>query len=95
VPLADLLKSDADQFLVAHNNDKQTSDRYYLTSWALAGYLTFDRKLLGTKSLDAYVLALRGDTDVLGSFQQLVGQPLAEFEKEFLRYLRELRPDGR
>jgi hypothetical protein len=94
VPLRDLLASGADQFLVAHNSDRQTSDRYYLTSWALAWYLTFDRKLLGTKALDEYVLSLQRGTGVQEAFQQLVGQPLEEFEKAFQQYLQRLRPEG-
>ena len=33
VPLKDLLRSGPKQFVVAHATDKETSDRYYLTSW--------------------------------------------------------------
>ena len=44
VPLGDLLRSTSRQFLVAHAGDKLTSDRYYLTAWALASYLAFEGK---------------------------------------------------
>src|SRR5262249_43357625 len=47
VGLADLLKSGAKPFLVQHATEQQNSDRYYLSSWALAHYLTFERRLLG------------------------------------------------
>lgn len=95
LPLADLLRSGAKQFQVAHDGDKQVSDRYYLASWALAFYLTFDRKLLGTPALDTYVRQLQRGTDPLEAFRELTGQPLEAFERAFLHYLNHLRPDGK
>lgn len=95
LPLADLLRSGAKQFQVAHDGDKQISDRYYLASWALAFHLTFERKLLGTPALDAYVRQLKRGTDPLEAFRELTGQPLSAFERDFLHYLNHLHPDGR
>lgn len=95
LPLADLLRSGAKQFQVAHDGDKQVSDRYYLDSWALAFYLTFDRKLLGTPALDSYVRQLQRGTDPLDAFRELTGQSLSAFERAFLHYLNHLYPDGR
>lgn len=85
VPLADLLRSQPEQFLVAKSSARARRDaaRHYLTSWALAYYLTFDRQLLGTKALDQYVEALTADADPVEAFTRLVGQPLPEFEKAF------------
>src|SRR5262249_55868911 len=83
LPVADLLRSGAKQFQVAHDGDKQVSDRYYLASWALAFYLTFDRKVLGTPALDAYVRDLKRGTDPLDAFRTLTGQPLSKFETDF------------
>jgi hypothetical protein len=51
LPLVELLRSGPKQFQVEHAGDREVSDRHYLTSWALAYYLTFDRKILGTKAL--------------------------------------------
>jgi hypothetical protein len=93
--LADLLRSGPKQFQVAHDSDKQLSDRYYLASWALAFYLTFDRKMLGTSALDTYVRQLKRGGDPLDAFRELTGQPLGAFERDFLHYLNHLRPDGR
>jgi hypothetical protein len=93
-PVADLLRSGAKQFQVAHDGDKQVSDRYYLASWALAFYLTFDRKLLGTPALDTYVRQLKRGTDPLEAFGELTGQSLAAFERDFFSYLTRLYPDG-
>lgn len=95
LPLTDLLRSGAKQFQVAHGGDKQLSDRYYLASWALAFYLTFDRKLLGTPALDAYVRQLQRGTDALEAFAELTGQSLTAFERDFHHYLNHLYPSGR
>ncbi len=95
LPVADLLRAGPKQFQVAHDGDRQVSDRYYLASWALAYYLTFDRKVLGTPALDAYVRDLRRGGDRLDAFSRLTGQPLSSFERDFLDYLKHLRPDGR
>lgn len=94
VPLVDLLRSGPKQFVVVHAGDEATSDRYYLTSWALAFYLTFERKLLGTPAMDDYVTVLRRGVDPVGAFGDLVGQRPADFEKSFHGYLPRLRPDG-
>jgi hypothetical protein len=94
LPLTDLLRSGSRQFQVAHDGDAQASDRYYLASWALSFYLTFERKLLGTPALDAYVRDLKRGTDAREAFVKLTGQPLSAFERDYLTYLKHLRPDG-
>jgi hypothetical protein len=94
LPLADLLRSGPKQYQVAHASDRQVSDRHYLAAWALAFYLTFEARLLGTPALDDYVRAVDRGVDPLPPFQDLVGQPLARFEKDFLLYLRRLQEDG-
>jgi hypothetical protein len=92
--LADVLRSGPRQFLVVHDGDARSSDRYYLASWALAFHLTFERKVLGTRALDDYVHALHRGRDPLDAFGALVGEPLPQFEKDFQSYLLHLRPDG-
>jgi Protein of unknown function (DUF1570) len=94
VPLADLLKSRPQDYLVAHASSRQLADRHYLTSWALAFYLTFDKRLLGTKPLDRYLQMQGRGADTLETFQKLVGEPVPQFEKEFHEYLKRLQPDG-
>ncbi len=94
VPLAQLLQARSRQFLVQHGGNRRESDRLYLTSWGLAFYLTFDRQLLGTEKLDAYIRACQPGMDRVTAFEKLVGQPLPVFEKSFHQYLRALRPDG-
>lgn len=94
LPLLDLLDAGPKHFLVEHASDQQESDRAYLTSWALAFYLTFERRLLGTPRLDAYVRLMKQGADARQAFCDLVGQPLPAFEKAFHQYLLSLRPDG-
>jgi hypothetical protein len=94
LPLADLLRAGPKQFQVNHAGEQEASDRYYLAAWALAFDLTFERKLLGAKALDDYVAALHKGADPLDAFRDLVGEPVAEFEKKHLQYLKDLRPDG-
>jgi hypothetical protein len=94
VPLAGLLQSGPEKFIVAHAFDQHISDRYYLNSWGLAFYLTFERRLVGTPALDRYVAALKRGGQPLAAFRQLVGKRLDEFEVQFQQYLLKLRPDG-
>jgi chaperonin cofactor prefoldin len=102
VPLKDLLRSGPKQFVVAHASDKETSDRYYLTSWALAQYLETDategKRGLGMKKLDEYCRATRAGEDPLEAFAALVGrksEELAEFEKMFREHIKKARPAPR
>ncbi len=94
LPLTDLLKSTARQFQVAHAQDKQISDRYYLAAWALGFYLTFEKQLLGSEALDEYLKALDRGTDPLDAFSVLIGEPLSKAEKKLHEYLLNLRADG-
>jgi hypothetical protein len=94
VPIADLLESGPKQFVVLHASDQQTSDRYYLTAWGVAFYLTFERRLLGSKAMDRYVVELKRGTDPASGFAELVGETPKEFEKEFHQYVKDLKPDG-
>jgi hypothetical protein len=93
LPTVDLLRADYKQFQVAHSTDRESSDQYYLASWALAFDLAFHRKLLGTKALDDYVHALKRGLDRLDAFRDLVGEPLTDFEKEHLEFLKHLRSE--
>lgn len=94
VPLNRLLRSVPRDFLAAHSSDLAASDAYYLTSWALAFYLTFERHLLGTTFLDRYWQSLANGVDPEEAFVNLVGQPLPEFEAAFHQYLKQLQSDG-
>ncbi len=97
VPLKDLLRSGPKQFLVAHATERETSDRHYLTAWALASYVAFEKKVLNTKELDAYCRATHDKDDPVAAFTTLLGQKAADLplvEKDFRSYLQQLRPNG-
>ncbi len=92
LPVADLLKAKPRDFIVAHAGGKHAADRHYLAAWALAHYLAFDRRLLGTPALDRYVASREPDQPA--ALQVLVNEPLPTFERKFHEYLLRLQPDG-
>jgi hypothetical protein len=92
IPLANLLKSEPKQFLAVHNSDQQTTDRYYVTSWAMASYLMFHRKVLNTKAFDTYLKSLHRGDDPVDAFRVLIDQPLKDFEKDFEQTVSRWKP---
>lgn len=94
VPVEQLLRAEAKQFQAAHAGDRKETGQYYLTAWAAAFHLTFERRLLGTPALDAYVRAQTAGFDPLAAFEALVGCPLGQYEQELRRYITALQPDG-
>ena len=94
VPLARLLRSAAQDFLAAHAADRAATDVHYLTAWAVAFHLTFERRLLGTTFLDRYLQALAHGADPEVAFAELVGQSIPAYEAALHRYLLQLQPDG-
>ena len=50
VPLAELLTVGKESFLAKHADQSAAADRAYLTSWAAAYYLTFERRVLAPPS---------------------------------------------
>ncbi len=94
VPLGDLLATGRDAFLASHADQKAASDRAYLTSWALAHYLTFDRRVIGTEAFHNYLVALNSGGNPKEAFATLVGKDVAAFEKDWHSYLTRLQPNG-
>jgi hypothetical protein len=92
--LKDVLRSGSKDFVVAHRAESQSSDRYYLAAWALTHYLTFERRILGTPALDAYIQSLSREVNPVEAFRTLVGEPLDAFESKFHRYMQKLRLNG-
>ena len=94
VPLGDLLATGRDAFLASHADQKLASDRAYLTCWALAHYLTFERRLIGADAFHKYLVAVNGGENVKQAFATFVGQELPAFEKDWHAYLARLQPNG-
>ena len=95
LPVEKLLGSTVKQFVVRDDGDRVASEGAYLASWALASYLTFDRRLLGSKRLDAFVRSANRGENAVESFGNLTGQKLPEFERDFHAWLQKLQTDGR
>jgi hypothetical protein len=94
VPLADLLITGRDAFLASHADQQLASDRAYLTCWALAHYLTFERRLVGTEAFHKYLIAVNGGANPKDAFAKFVGQELPAFEKDWHAYLTKLQSNG-
>jgi Protein of unknown function (DUF1570) len=92
--LQDVLTAKRDVFVVTHAGKRPEADRAYVGTWALASYLMFDRRVLGSSALDDFVKAVHAGADPIKSFEGLVGQPAAEFEKAYQAWLRRLLPNG-
>jgi len=69
LPLADLLVTGPRDFRFAYDSGKGGSGRAFLPAWALAHYLNFERRLLGTKALDAHVAVLAREADPASAFR--------------------------
>lgn len=94
VSLSDLLTTGKDAFLAFHTDQKAATNRAYLTSWALAYYLTFERRVIGTAEFKKYLIALNSGSDPREAFSMLVGKNLNTFEKDWHAYLLRLQSDG-
>lgn len=91
--IRELLGVGPKHFLVAHNGERKEAERAYLAAWALAIYLTFDRRLIGTDTLDEYVRCVSQGAAAEEAFVKLVGQPLPAFEARFHEWLKKLPSD--
>ena len=89
----ELLALGQDAFLVAHAGQRTNTDRAYLTAWAVAFHLTFEKRLPGTPAFDAFVAAGKGP-DAASAFAKLVGRELPDYAQELAEYLARLNADG-
>lgn len=93
-PVADLLTAGPTAFVVRHDAQRPAVDRAYVATWALAAYLMFDRRVLGTPALDEFVTAVNAKQDVRAAFAKLTGRPVAETEKAFHEWLKTRTANG-
>lgn len=94
VPVADLLRAGRDSFLAAHADQRTAADRAYLTSWAITYWLTFDRRAVGTREFEEYLIAVNSGGDPVEAFERWIGSDVRSVEKELHDYLLRLRVDG-
>jgi hypothetical protein len=93
-PLTDVLTAGPKVFVVNHGGDRPEADRAYVATWAVASYLMFDRRVLGSDELDEFVKAVNSGGEPVKTFEKLVGQSLPDFEKALHSWVRRLRPNG-
>jgi hypothetical protein len=93
-PLKDMVTAGRDVFVVTHAGKRPDADRMYCATWALASYLMFERRVLGSTALDEFVRSINASTEPMAAFEKLCGQPPADFEKAFHAWLRRLLPNG-
>ncbi|MCS6864360.1 MAG: DUF1570 domain-containing protein [Gemmataceae bacterium] len=94
LPLKDLLTTGKEAFLASHTDQKAASDRAYLSSWALAYYLLFDRRLIGTEAFHKYLMTLNSGANPREAFADLLQTDLATAERQWHDYLLRLRANG-
>lgn len=85
-----LLSAGEGPFLLTSSSPSAAVDRYYVHAWGLAYYLTFEKRLLGNPSLEVYLQAGKARLTPVQRFQQLIGIPLKQFEREWREYIRGL-----
>lgn len=84
-PLAEVLTADHRSFLTVHDGDR-SKQLNYAYAWALAHYLMFVKPVLGGPAMDEYV-AKSPTPEPLARFEQLVQQPLPEFEATWRQWV--------
>jgi hypothetical protein len=68
------------------------AERHYAYCWGLVYYLTFERGLLQSESLERYVAKDANGRSAGQRFEQLVGMPLQKFEQQWREYILKLKP---
>ena len=86
LPLQELLSTKQQTLVLGPDGD-----RFYVHSWGLAYYLTFEQRLLSSPALGRYVQPSSEDISPVERFENLVGMPIAEFEKTWREYILKLR----
>lgn len=94
VTLADLLRAGKDSFLATHDDQRSAADRAYLTSWAVTRWLNFEKRAVGTRGFEDYLVAVNSGGDPVAAFETWVGKDVRSAEAELHDYLRRLRADG-
>jgi hypothetical protein len=90
--LEQLCRTNDRQFAVDHALSR--ADIYYLSAWAYAHWLMFDRRVTGTADMERYLSEIRMTDDALGATARLVGRAVHEADRAVLDYVGKLQPDG-
>lgn len=90
--LAVLLATPTRDYVADHQAAAANVGQLYRTSWGLAWYLTFERQLLGTPEMEAFLRRDGTNTPPIERFEKLVGQPLPQFEAQWREKMLKLTP---
>ena len=82
-----LLAAGEGHFLLTARVRPAAVDRYYVHAWGLAYYLTFEKRLLSSPTLEKYVQAGNARQAPVARFEQFVGMPLEQFEQQWRAYI--------
>lgn len=91
---AELLRADANGFLVKHTDTTAATDRAYATAWLAAHDLLFRRHALGTETFVTYRKAVKAGTDPAKAFETWTGLTTDEYDRRLKDYARGLQRDG-
>jgi hypothetical protein len=91
MPLAQLLAANQGNFLLGNQTAPAEVGRHYAYAWGLAHYLTFQKQLLVDPALDQYVQPAAKNREPVERFEQLIHQPLQQFEPQWRQYIQTLR----
>ena len=85
--LAELLTKPAADYVAGH---QANVGQLYRASWGLAWYLTFERQLLETPQMEAFLRRDGASSQPIERFEKLVGQKLPQFEAQWREKMLEL-----
>lgn len=92
--IADLLASSSRTFVVTHDGQRPAADRAYVAAWALSAYLLFERRALASTEFDECIKSTNAGHPPAKCFERFAGCPMAELEKSFHTWLKQLTPGG-
>ena len=90
--LTDVLLTPTADYVSGHQAAAANVGRLYRASWGLAWYLTFEKQLLGTPEMEAYLRRDSGERRAIERFEKLVGQKLPAFEAQWRQRMLQLTP---
>ncbi len=94
LPVSELARTSGQAFKVLHSIQKSSADRIYLTAWATTFHIVFEKRLLGTKKWDQYLITVNSGGDPVTALENLLGMPLETYDQQLATYISRLRPDG-
>lgn len=89
-PVADLLRAGQEPFLLGHAGGATGSDVAYLAAWGLALDVALLRPVLTPQGIAR--LTADGPAESVAGFERLVGMPVDDYDADWRRRLRALRP---